>query len=83
MPMTKLTLNADRELIEDAKRVAAQQGTSLSSMFSRFMRAVVQESRGIAARGVVTNRVLGLVSLPKHLDDRGLVEDALADRFGK
>jgi len=38
--MAKLTLNADREVIEQAKRLAAERRTSVSALFSRFIRAL-------------------------------------------
>ena len=37
MRSTKLTLSADKDLVEEAKKLAEKEGTSLSSMFSRFL----------------------------------------------
>ncbi|MGH7144173.1 MAG: DUF6364 family protein [Planctomycetota bacterium] len=39
MTTTKLTLSVDKELIARAKRLAAEQHTSLSAMISRLLRA--------------------------------------------
>ena len=36
MPISKLTLSADRDLIKEAKKLAAEEGTSLSALFSRL-----------------------------------------------
>ena len=37
--MKKLTLSADEQVIRDAKRLASESGTSVSSMFERFVRS--------------------------------------------
>ena len=38
MPLSKLTLSADQDLIEQAKKLAAEEGTSVSAIFSRLLR---------------------------------------------
>jgi hypothetical protein len=82
MRMTKLTLSADRELVAEAKKLAAREGTSLSSMFSRFLRAVLRGQSQKEAPGPLTSKARGLVKLPPHKSDRELLEDALSDKYG-
>jgi len=82
MRMTKLTLSADKELIEEAKQLAAQEGTSLSSMFARFLRAVLMGRKKKGTPGPITAKARGLVKLPAHKSDRELLEDALAEKHG-
>jgi hypothetical protein len=82
MRMTKLTLSADKELIQEAKKLAAQEGTSLSSMFSRFLRAVLMGRKRKEEPGPITAKARGLVKLPARKSDRELLADALADKYG-
>jgi hypothetical protein len=81
--MTKLTLSADKELLAEAKRLAAAEGTSLSSMFARLLEAVLKERRRKERPGPLTRRATGLVKLPANKSDRELVAEALAERYGK
>ncbi len=83
MRMTKLTLSADKGLIEEAKELAAKEGTSLSSMFSRFLRAVLAGRRKHPQAGPLTRKATGLVKLPANKSDRELLEEALADKHGR
>lgn len=83
MAMTKLTLSADDELVEQAKRLAAESGTSVSSLFARFVRAALQEESRTAEPGPLTRRATGLAKLPAGKSDRELIEDALAERHEK
>lgn len=82
MAMTKLTLSADDELVAQAKRLAEESGTSLSSMFARFVQAALREKSRFDEPGPVTRRATGLVTLPAGKSDRELVEEALAEKYG-
>jgi hypothetical protein len=81
MPMTKLTLSADKKLVAQAKKLAAKEGTSLSSMLSRFLRAMIEE-KGSEKPGPVTRAATGLVTLPAGKSDSELLEEALSERHG-
>ena len=81
MRTTKLTLSADKELIEEAKELAEKEGTSLSSMFSRFLRAVLMGRRKQELPGPLTRKATGLVKLPANKSDRALLEEALGDKY--
>jgi len=78
MPAAKLTLSADKDLIERAKELASEEGTSLSSMFARFLEARLRGQRKRPEAGPLTRKATGLVSLPAGKTDRELLEDALA-----
>ncbi len=82
MPTTKLTLSADRELLARAKKLAAEEGTSLSSMFARMLEAVLRERRKAGRPGPLTRKATGLARLPRGKSDSELVADALADKYG-
>ena len=81
MRTTKLTLSTDKELLKDAKKLAKEEGTSLSSMFARFLRAVLQERGSKGRAGPVTRKATGLVKLPAGKSDRELLTDALSERY--
>jgi len=82
MATTKLTLSADKDVIARAKRLAKRRGTSLSSMFARFLASVAEESQTPAKPGPLTRQALGLARLPAGKSDKQLLADALADRYG-
>jgi len=87
--MPKLTLSADKTVIERAKQLAEQRGTSVSAMFSQFvegMSASEPSHPGESGRrpiGPITKRARGLVKLPSDKTDRQLIEAALLARYGK
>ncbi|MBA3936961.1 MAG: hypothetical protein H0X38_05835 [Planctomycetes bacterium] len=80
--MIKLTLSADPATIELAKSLAAEQGTSVSAMFERFVALAAAKRRIPAVVAPLTRSVSGLVRLPKGRGARALLEDALIDRHG-
>lgn len=81
--MAKLTLSADREVIDKAKRLAAERGTSVSAMFSEYVtREAERAGKSQRELGPITRQALGLVKLPPDKTDRHLLEEALAEKFG-
>lgn len=79
--MKKLTLSADEEVIAQAKELAARQGTSVSAMFSRLVRAMAHTPHEKIKIGPITRRATGLVTLPPGKTDREILEQALAERY--
>jgi hypothetical protein len=81
--MKKLTLSAESEVIDMAKKLAETRGTSVSAMFSQFIRAMAgrpsPRSGGIAP---ITRRLTGIARAPRRKSERQLLEDALLQRFG-
>ena len=79
--MKKLTLSAEDHVIAAAKQYAAEQGTSVSALFSRFVLALTA-ARPTAKRSLprksLTRKASGLISLPKGTSDDKLLEDAIA-----
>ena len=82
MPMSKLTLSADRDLIEEAKKLAAEEGTSLSALVSRLLRAMTRARASQETVGPLTRKATGLLRLPGTESDEQLLEDALARKYG-
>ena len=79
--MKKLTLSMDEETIAQAKRLAAEPGSSVSAMFSRLVRAMALKPGEKIKIGPIARRATGLVKFPSGKTDRELLEDALADQY--
>ena len=80
--MKKLTLSADEHVIADAKRIAAEQGTSVSAMFERFIRLIADRRKTTRPPGQIARRVTGIATLPRGKNERRVLEDALLEKHG-
>lgn len=81
MSQSKLTLSADRDLIDEAKKLAAEERTSLSALFSRVLRAMTHARVSGEVVGPVTRKATGLIRLPGTAEDERLLEDALSRKY--
>jgi hypothetical protein len=81
--LKKLTLSMEESVIVDARRIAKRQGTSISAMFSRLVRAMARRGRTDDGLTPSVRRVSGIISAPKGKSDRALIEEALEDRLGQ
>jgi len=79
--MAKLTLNADAEVIEQAKRLAAERGTSVSALFGRFIKALANGQGQRKPLGKLACRASGVIDL-KGRSDKAVLADALKDKYG-
>lgn len=86
MSMTKLTLSADKAVIELAKEQARRDGISISAMFSCFIhaRAQLKEKKAIKP-GPLTHQAMEIgrkaSKIPTNISDRELIEEALAEKY--
>ncbi|MBM4035459.1 MAG: hypothetical protein FJ291_27270 [Planctomycetes bacterium] len=80
--MTKLTLSMDEEVVAQAKRLAKENGRSVSAMFTQYVRALAQKRSRPARVGHIARQALGLIHLPKDRSDRDLLVDALMEKYG-
>ena len=80
--MKKLTLNAEPKVIEQARRLAKAQGTSVSSMFSRIVRFLARQQGERPQIGPLARSASGLVKLPPGKSEREVLEEALLDKYG-
>ena len=80
--MTKLTLSVEPNIVEQAKKLAEKSDTSVSAMFSRFVRGMAHQSRRKAKIGPLTKKATGIVSLGKG-EYKDMLTDALMDKYGK
>ena len=80
--MKKLTLSMEEETIEEAKRLAAERGTSVSAMFSRIVQAMAHEPGEGIEIGPITRRLSGIISLPEGKPAWDVLTDALMEKYG-
>jgi len=80
--MKKLTLSADQDVIEQARDLAEQTGTSVSSMFARFVRLLAEQRKAGRSLGPLTRKASGMIVLPKGRSERQIIEDALLEKHG-
>jgi hypothetical protein len=81
MPISKLTLSADPEIIRQAKKMAAEEGTSISALFSRLVRAMIQSRAQQGSIAPITRKATGIIQLPETQSDEQLMEDALSHKY--
>ena len=78
--MAKLTLNANTDIIEQAKRLAAENHTSVSALFSRLIRALTQQTTQGESLGKLTRRAAGTIVLDEQ-SEQDILADALIDKY--
>lgn len=76
--MPKLTLSADQQVIEKAKRIAQERGTSVSAMFSQFVKMLGARERHARRTAPITRRLRGLAKVSPEKSDRVLYEEAIS-----
>jgi hypothetical protein len=79
--MRKLTLSVDEDVVESAKRIAEANKTSVSAMFSQFVRSMATRKDRRAKVGPLTRKLSGVLKLPPGKDYRELVTDALEEKY--
>jgi hypothetical protein len=82
MPNSKLTLSADKEVIERAKKLARENRTSVSAIFTRVVSAMTSERTSPKGLGPITKKASGLIKISPGKSDQKLLEDALSEKFG-
>ena len=75
--MPKLTLNAEKDVIEKAKRIAKERGTSVSAIFSQFVATIDSPRRRRRKSAPITRRLRGLAKVSAGKSDRELFEEAI------
>jgi|GEM_PF-399992 len=77
----KLTLNIERNVVAQARRLAKEQGTDVSSMFSRFITHLARRNDRQDRFGPVTRKATGLIRLPTGKSEREIFEQALLEKY--
>ena len=79
--MKKLTLSADEGTIREAKNLANESGTSVSSMFERFVRSLSRRRKPVRPVGPIARKATGVIRLPAGKSERTVLEDALVGKY--
>ena len=79
---TKLTLSVDEAVVAQAKKIARANGTSVSAMFSQFIKAMANGNRSDVQPGRVAKQASGLVRMPEGKSGREVLGEALAEKYG-
>ena len=80
---TKLTLSVDDEVVKQAKRIAAEQGVSLSKLVEGFLRNLSSEHTSTDDMNPVLKKLSGSVQVPPDFDYRKELEEALVDKYDR
>ena len=80
--MTKLTLSIEEAVVEKAKRIAEANQTSVSAMFSQFVRSAAAPRKRQAKIGPLTRKLSGIVKLPAGKDYKESLTEALMNKHG-
>ena len=83
MDSAKLTLRPSKLVIELAHRIAAEEQTSITQMFSAFILA--RSSQTIRKRipiGPLTRSVTGILKVPEDWDYKNEMEEMLDEKYG-
>jgi len=85
--MTKLTLSMEKEVVEQAKRLAAERGTSVSRLVSDFVQSLAAHASPKHRRpreiGPLTRQAIGIGrDIPQDKDYKDLIEEALLEKYG-
>jgi hypothetical protein len=80
--MKKLTLNAEPEVIEEAKRLADASGTSVSALFERFIRLLSRRQKSKPRLGPIARELTGVINLPRGKSERDVLAEALMEKYG-
>ncbi len=78
----KLTLSMDEEVIKMAKRLAAENNTTVSAMVASYVKTVGAKRKSRIPIAPIARKATGIVKLPKGKSDRDLITEALMDRYG-
>lgn len=79
--MSKLTLSVDNQIVDQAKKLAHDNNTSVSAMFARFIQSVSTRDSQTIKPGPLTRKATGAVSVGSE-DYKDLITDALTKKYG-
>ena len=68
-------------MIDEARRLARQGGTSMSWMFERFIRLLARQHRSAQPLGPLARKASGIIALPKGQSEREVLEHALLEKY--
>ncbi len=87
MATTKLTLSVDTEVVSWAREISKEKGISISSFFSKSVRAVKYPEKKKIKLGPLTREAMAIgrevgKKLPPDFDVKEVLTDALMEKYG-
>lgn len=76
--MTELTLSVEEDVVRQAQEIAEANNTSVSAMFTNFVRSLAKDQGRNIPEGSIARRAVGLLRLPPGKDDKELVAEAIS-----
>lgn len=76
--MPRLILNAEKDLIDKAKQIAEERGTSVSALFSQYVKSISTPTRRRRGLAPITRKLRGLAKASSNKTDRELFEAAIS-----
>ena len=76
---TKLTLNLNREIIEDAKTYARSQSVSLSKLIENYLHSLTRESKKESTVSPLVESLTGII--PNDLNEREEYRDYIDQKY--
>jgi hypothetical protein len=80
--MAKLTLSMDSQTVRQAKKMAQDNHTSLSSMIARFIQSLAARKDKAVRPGPLTKKATGVVSL-KGAGYKDVLSEELTKKYGR
>ncbi len=80
--MHKLTLSVEKEVALQAKQLASSAGTSVSAMFSRWIKTLNSQGESNPRLGQLTRQATGVIKMTGENADKKVLADALEEKYG-
>jgi hypothetical protein len=80
---TKLTLNIDQNVIENAKKYAKHQKRSVSKLVEEYLSSIslsTNEKTGYNSLGPITKELVGIIKVKGKMDYKELLTNALMEK---
>jgi hypothetical protein len=82
---TKLTLNIDQSVIENAKKYAKYQKRSVSKLVEEYLSSISSSSTNekieYNSLGPITKELVGIIKVQGKMDYKELLTDALMEKY--
>jgi hypothetical protein len=81
---TKLTLNIDQNVIENAKKYAKNQKRSVSKLVEEYLSSIslpVDKAIEYNTLGPITKKLVGIIKVNGHTDYKDILTDALVEKY--
>jgi hypothetical protein len=80
---TKLTLNIDRDVVENAKIYAKDTKRSISKLVEEYLSSISKKNVKNNDRplGPITKELVGIIKIDKNIDYKELLSEALMEKY--